>query len=438
MTRQGEAEAAVASGDPTPFSTIEDAVRDFRAGRMIIVVDDADRENEGDFVMAAEKVSPEAINFMATHGRGIVCLPCTGDRLDELRIPLMVAAKDGSHETAFAVSIDAKGSTTTGTSAFDRAATIRAVCDPATGPEDIQMPGHVFPLRAQPGGVLKRAGHTEAAVDLAVLAGMSPAGVICEIMHADGTMARLPELVRVAREHGLKLISIADLIQFRRQRERLVRKVAEAAIPTDNGQFRAHAYESLVDGRVHVAMVLGAVGDGRNILVRVHSECLTGDVFHSLRCDCGSQLEDALRTIGKEGRGVVLYIRGHEGRAIGLTHKLLAYQLQDEGRDTVEANLELGFKPDPRDYGIGAQILVDLGVRSMRLLTNNPSKRAGLEGYGLSIVERVPMETTPTKENLAYLRAKREKLGHLLLNLEGSDSKVPDGPHAADPDGDPS
>jgi 3,4-dihydroxy 2-butanone 4-phosphate synthase/GTP cyclohydrolase II len=386
--------------------------------------------------MAAEKVTPEAINFMATHGRGIVCLPCTGDRLDELRIPLMVATKDGSHETAFAVSIDAKGSTTTGTSAFDRAATIRAVCDPATTPEDIQMPGHVFPLRAQPGGVLKRAGHTEAAVDLAVLAGLSPAGVICEIMHADGTMARLPELVRVAREHGLKMISIADLIQFRRRRERLVRKVAEAAIPTANGQFRAHAYESLVDGRVHVAMVLGAVGDGESILVRVHSECLTGDVFHSLRCDCGSQLEDALRKIGEEGRGVVLYIRGHEGRAIGLTHKLLAYQLQDEGRDTVEANLELGFKPDPRDYGIGAQILVDLGVRSMRLLTNNPSKRAGLEGYGLSIAERVPVETTPTKENLTYLRAKREKLGHLLLNLEDADSTPPNGPEMTQPDGD--
>jgi 3,4-dihydroxy 2-butanone 4-phosphate synthase/GTP cyclohydrolase II len=418
------------------FASIEEAVQDIRAGRMVIVVDDADRENEGDFVMAAEKVTPDAINFMATHGRGIVCLPCTGERLDELRIPLMVAAKEGSHETAFAVSIDARGSTTTGTSAFDRAATIRAVCDPRTTPQDIQMPGHVFPLRAQPGGVLKRAGHTEAAVDLAVLAGLNPTGVICEIMHADGTMARLPELVRVAREHRLKLISIADLIQFRRQRERLVRKVAEATIPTVHGSFRTHAYESLVDGRVHVAMVLGAVGDGERILVRVHSECLTGDVFHSLRCDCGSQLEDALRKIGGEGRGVVLYIRGHEGRAIGLTHKLLAYQLQDEGKDTVEANLELGFKPDPRDYGIGAQILVDLGVRSMRLLTNNPSKRAGLEGYGLSIVERVPVETTPTKENLAYLRAKREKLGHLLGNVDRAEAASPGDEGAAGPDGD--
>jgi 3,4-dihydroxy 2-butanone 4-phosphate synthase/GTP cyclohydrolase II len=441
MTTREQVEATTGAGpetDPAVFASVEDALQDFGEGRMIIVVDDADRENEGDFVMAAEKVTADAINFMATHGRGIVCLPCTGERLDQLRIPLMVAEKEGSHETAFAVSIDARGTTTTGTSAFDRAATIRAVCDPATGPDDLQMPGHVFPLRAQPGGVLRRAGHTEAAVDLAVLAGLQPAGVICEIMHADGTMARLPELVRVAREHGLKLISIADLISYRRRRERLVRKVAEATIPTEEGQFRAHAYESLVDGRVHVAMVLGTVGDGESILVRVHSECLTGDVFHSLRCDCGSQLQDAQRKIGKEGRGVILYIRGHEGRAIGLTHKLLAYQLQEEGKDTVEANVELGFKPDPRDYGIGAQILVDLGVRSMRLLTNNPSKRAGLEGYGLSIIERVPVETTPTKENLTYLRAKREKLGHLLLNLESvPDQEGPD-QGAGEPGGDPS
>jgi 3,4-dihydroxy 2-butanone 4-phosphate synthase / GTP cyclohydrolase II len=439
MTTREQVEPTAGAGqetDPAVFASVEEALRDIREGRMIIVVDDADRENEGDFVMAAEKVTADAINFMATHGRGIVCLPLTRERLDQLRIPLMVAEKEGSHETAFAVSIDARGTTTTGTSAFDRAATILAVCDPDAGPDDLQMPGHVFPLRAQPGGVLRRAGHTEAAVDLAVLAGLQPAGVICEIMHADGTMARLPELVRVAREHGLKLISIADLISYRRRRERLVRKVAEATIPTEEGQFRAHAYESLVDGRVHVAMVLGTVGDGENILVRVHSECLTGDVFHSLRCDCGSQLRDAQRKIGKEGRGVILYIRGHEGRAIGLTHKLLAYQLQDEGKDTVEANVELGFKPDPRDYGIGAQILVDLGVRSMRLLTNNPSKRAGLEGYGLSIVERVPVETTPTKENLAYLQAKREKLGHLLLNLDGDpDQEGPD-QGAGEPGGD--
>ena len=400
------------------FASIEEAVEVIRAGGMVVVVDDAERENEGDFVMAAEKVTPDAINFMATHGRGIICMPCAGDRLDQLRIPLMVATKDGSHETAFAVSIDARGSTTTGTSAYDRAATIRAVCDPGTAPEDILMPGHVFPLRAQEGGVLRRAGHTEAAVDLAILGGMFPAGVICEIMHPDGTMARLPELRRVAEEHDLRIISIADLIEYRRQREKLVRRVAEAAIPTPYGGFTAHAYESIVDGRVHVAMVLGEVGDGRDIMVRAHSECLTGDVFRSLRCDCGTQLDDALAKIGAEGRGVVLYIRGHEGRSIGLTHKLRAYQLQEAGRDTVEANVELGFAPDPRDYGIGAQILYDLGVRSMRLLTNNPSKRAGLEGYGLSIVERVPLETEPTEENLRYLKAKREKLGHLLDNLE--------------------
>ena len=400
------------------FDPIEEAIADIKAGLMVIVVDDADRENEGDFVMAAESVTPEAINFMATHGRGIICMPCSGERLDDLRIPLMVATRGGSHETAFAVSIDARGTTTTGTSAFDRAATIRAVAEEGTRPEDIQMPGHVFPLRAHEGGVLKRAGHTEAAVDMARLAGMFPAGAICEIMHPDGTMARLPELHRVALEHGLKLVSIADLIEYRRKREKLVRKVAEANIPTIYGAFKAVAYESLVDGRVHVAMVLGEVGDGNDILVRVHSECLTGDVFHSLRCDCGTQLDDALGKIGAEGRGVALYIRGHEGRAIGLTHKLRAYQLQESGRDTVEANVELGFPPDPRDYGIGAQILFDVGVRSMRLLTNNPSKRAGLEGYGLSIAERVPLETEPTKENLAYLTAKREKMGHLLDNLE--------------------
>src|SRR6266540_1641210 len=372
------------------FATIEEGVEEIREGRVIIVVDDADRENEGDFVMAAEKVTPEAINFMATHGRGIICMPCEGRRLDELRIPLMVASKMGSHETAFAVSIDARGTTTTGTSAHDRAVTIQAVCSKETKPEDIQMPGHVFPLRAQEGGVLKRAGHTEAAVDLA----------------------------RLARLHRLKIISIADLIKYRRQREKLVRKVAEATIPTVFGRFKTYAYESLVDGRVHVAMVLGEVGDGEQILVRAHSECLTGDVFHSLRCDCGTQLEDALAKIGADGRGVVLYIRGHEGRAIGLTHKLRAYELQESGKDTVEANEALGFAADQRDYGIGAQILYDLGVRSMRLLTNNPLKRAGLEGYGLSIVERVPLETQPTSENLRYLRAKREKLGHLLNNLE--------------------
>ncbi|HEX6207054.1 MAG TPA: bifunctional 3,4-dihydroxy-2-butanone-4-phosphate synthase/GTP cyclohydrolase II [Actinomycetota bacterium] len=400
------------------FASIEEAVEDIAQGKIVIVVDDADRENEGDFVMAAEKVTPEAINFMATHGRGLVCLPSAGWRLDELGIPLMVQRSEGSQETAFAVSIDAKDVTTTGTSAHDRAATCRAVTEPSTRSEDLLMPGHVFPLRAQEGGVLRRAGHTEAAVDLASMAGLYPVGVICEIMHPDGTMARLPELVRVAREHDLKIISIADLIEHRRRREQLIEKVAEATIPTIYGEFRAQVYESKIDGRQHVAMVLGRVGDGRDVMVRVHSECLTGDVFHSLRCDCGTQLDSALGKIASEGRGVVLYIRGHEGRAIGLKHKLQAYSLQEQGKDTVEANLELGFPPDPRDYGVGAQILYDLGVRTMRLLTNNPSKRAGLEGHGLDIVERVPLETKPTAQNLDYLRAKREKLGHLLESLE--------------------
>jgi 3,4-dihydroxy 2-butanone 4-phosphate synthase/GTP cyclohydrolase II len=346
-------------------------------------------------------------------------MPVTADRLDELRIPLMVSKNNESHGTAFAVSIDIKGRTTTGTSAFDRAATVRAISDPELRAGDIRMPGHVFPLMAQEGGVLRRAGHTEATVDLARLAGLSPAGVLCEVLHPDGSMARLPELVRVAQTHGLKLISIADLIEHRRHREQLVRRTAEAIIPTEHGEFRANSYESVIDGNVHVALVLGEIGEGERVLVRVHSECLTGDVFGSLRCDCGDQLRGAIERIGEEGRGVVLYIRGHEGRAIGLTHKLLAYRLQEQGRDTVEANVELGFSADPRDYGIGAQILVDLGVRTMRLLTNNPSKRAGLEGYGLSIVERVPLETRPNARNIEYLRTKREKMGHLLQHLEG-------------------
>ncbi len=410
--------------DGSLFESIEDAIGDIKRGKMVIVVDDADRENEGDFVMAADMVTPAAINFMVTHGRGIVCMPCAGWRLDELRIPLMVSHKQSGHETAFAVSIDIKGRTTTGTSAHDRAATIKAVTEMETNTTDVQMPGHVFPLRPQEGGVLKRAGHTEAAVDLATLAGLFPAGVICEIMHPDGTMARLPELTRVAQEHGLKIISIADLIAYRRRREKLVRRVAEATIPTEHGEFVSYAYESVIDGSVHVALVLGDVGDGADILVRVHSECLTGDVFGSLRCDCGTQLESAFRKIGQEGRGVVLYFRGHEGRAIGLAHKLRAYRLQEQGRDTVEANVELGFPPDSREYGLGAQILYDLGVRTMRLLTNNPAKRAGLEGYGLAILERVPIETHPTPENIGYLRAKREKLGHLLDNLDDATDGV--------------
>jgi 3,4-dihydroxy 2-butanone 4-phosphate synthase/GTP cyclohydrolase II len=404
--------------DRSVFATIEEAVEDIRQGRIVIVVDDADRENEGDFIMAAEKATPEALNFMVTNGRGIVCMPVTAKRLDELRIPLMVSKNNESHGTAFAVSIDVRGRTTTGTSAFDRAATVRAIADPELSPADVQMPGHVFPLMAQEGGVLRRAGHTEATVDLARLAGLYPAGVLCEVLHPDGSMARLPELVRVAREHGLKLISIADLIEHRRRHERLVERTAEAVIPTAHGEFTAYTYESVLDRHVHVALVLGDIGDGERVLVRVHSECLTGDVFGSLRCDCGEQLRRAVERVGREGRGVVLYIRGHEGRAIGLTHKLRAYQLQEQGRDTVEANVELGFPADPRDYGIGAQILVDLGVHTMRLLTNNPSKRAGLEGYGLAIVERVPLETRPNARNIEYLRTKREKMGHILGQLE--------------------
>ena len=400
------------------FDPIEDAIADIGAGRMVVVVDDADRENEGDLIMAAELVSPERIAFMVRHTSGVICVPVVGERLDELQIPLMVHGGTDFQGTAFTVSVDSRRGTTTGISAADRATTVRALVDPTTRPEDLARPGHVFPLRYRDGGVLKRAGHTEAAVDLARLAGLTPAGVLCEVVNEDGTMARLPELIRFAGRHGLRIVSIADLIEHRRKREKLVRLVAEATIPTPYGEFRSSAYESLVDDRVHVAMVLGEVGDGQRILVRVHSECLTGDVFGSLRCDCGTQLDRALARIGEEGRGVVLYIRGHEGRAIGLTHKLRAYRLQEEGKDTVEANLELGFPADPRDYGIGAQILYDLGVRSMRLLTNNPAKRAGLEGYGLSIAERIPLETSPTPENLAYLRAKREKLGHLLDGLE--------------------
>ncbi|MGH2678395.1 MAG: bifunctional 3,4-dihydroxy-2-butanone-4-phosphate synthase/GTP cyclohydrolase II, partial [Actinomycetota bacterium] len=398
-----EEQAIVARETHAVFAPIEETVEDIRAGRMVIVVDDVDRENEGDLILAAEKATPEALAFMIRHTSGVVCMPVVGERLDELNIPLMVSGSADLQRTAFTVSVDVIQGTTTGISAADRAATIRAVIDDKTTPTDLVRPGHVFPLRYCEGGVLKRAGHTEAAVDLARLAGLSPAGVLCEIVNDDGTMARLPDLVRFAARHGLKVISIADLIEYRRRREQLVRKVAEARIPTIYGEFDTVGYESLVDGRVHVAMILGEVEDGRDILVRVHSECLTGDVFQSLRCDCGTQLDDALGKIGAAGRGVLLYIRGHEGRAIGLTHKLRAYRLQEQGRDTVEANQELGFAADPRDYGIGAQILYDIGVRSMRLLTNNPAKRAGLEGYGLSIVERVPLQTRPTEHNLAYL-----------------------------------
>jgi 3,4-dihydroxy 2-butanone 4-phosphate synthase / GTP cyclohydrolase II len=412
--------------DPDAFASIPEAIEEIRRGRMVIVVDDADRENEGDLIMAAERVTPEAIAFIVRHTSGVICMPVVGERLDELEIPLMVAANTDSRRTAFTVSVDARTGVTTGISAADRARTIQAVIDPATEPADLARPGHIFPLRYRDGGVLKRAGHTEAAVDLARLAGLYPAGVLCETVNEDGSMARLPDLIRFARTHGLKLISIADLIAHRRQHEVLVGRVAEAKIPTRHGEFRSIAYESTVDGRAHIALVLGEIGDGTDVLTRVHSECLTGDVFGSLRCDCGEQLDRALDLIGREGRGVLLYVRGHEGRAIGITHKLRAYELQDRGRDTVEANLELGFQADQRDYGIGAQILYDVGVRSMRLLTNNPGKRAGLEGYGLRISERIPLQTEPTAQNVGYLRAKREKLGHILdlPEVDGAEARA--------------
>ncbi len=396
------------------FSSIEEAIEKIKRGGMVIVVDDEDRENEGDFCMAAERVTPEAINFMAKHGRGLICLPCTPERLDQLKIPTMVPDNTSFHETAFTVSIDAKHGTTTGISARDRATTIRTVVNPKTEPEDISMPGHIFPLRARKGGVLERAGHTEAAVDLARLAGLSPAGVICEIMNEDGTMARVPQLEKIAGKFGLKMTTIADLIRFRHRTEKLVRRIAEVNLPTKYGMFTAIGYESILDGKCHLALVKGKVEGGNDILVRVHSECLTGDVFRSLRCDCGGQLEEALKKIAQEGRGVFLYIIGQEGRGIGLVNKLRAYELQEEGKDTVEANKELGFPPDLRDYGIGAQILVDLGITSMRLMTNNPRKIVGLEGYGLKITERVPLVVRPSFHNIDYLRVKRDKLAHLF------------------------
>jgi len=396
-------------------TTIEEALEELRAGRMIIVVDDEDRENEGDLVMAAEKATPEAINFMTRHGRGLICAALTGERLEVLRIPLMVPL-DGNicrFQTAFTVSVDARHGTTTGISAYDRAVTIRALADPDTRPEDLAMPGHIFPLRAREGGVLVRAGHTEAAVDLARLAGLTPAGIICEILAEDGRMARLPQLEAFATTHGLRIISIADLIAYRRRQEKLVRCAAQACLPTRHGEFTALAYEDVITGMHHLALVMGHVADGRPVLVRAHSECLTGEVFGSLRCDCGPQLERAMELIGTEGRGVVLYMR-QEGRGIGLCNKLRAYALQEQGLDTVEANERLGFPADLRDYGIGAQILADLGLRELRLLTNNPRKVVGLEGYGLRVVERIPLVIPPTAENRAYLWAKQEKLGHLL------------------------
>jgi 3,4-dihydroxy 2-butanone 4-phosphate synthase/GTP cyclohydrolase II len=397
-----------------PFSTIEAAVAAVGRGELVVVVDDADRENEGDLIMAAEKVTPERMGFMIRHTSGVICMPVEGHRLDELRLPLMVADNTESQRTAFTVSIDARLGTSTGISAADRAATVHAVLDPRTRAEDLARPGHIFPLRYREGGVLKRAGHTEAAVDLSRLAGLQPAGVLAEVVNEDGSMARLPALERFAGEHRLELISIADLIRYRRHREKLVRRVSEARIPTPFGDFTAYVYESILDGTEHVAFVRGDIAGRENVLVRVHSECLTGDVFGSMRCDCGPQLELAMETIAADGAGVVVYLRGHEGRGIGLGHKFRAYTLQDQGRDTVEANVELGFPPDSREYGIGSQILVDLGVSTIRIMTNNPAKYGGLEGYGLEIVERVPLHVLPNAENIRYLRTKQDKMGHLL------------------------
>ena len=399
------------------FTPIDEAIAAIRNGKMVVVVDDEDRENEGDLTIAAERVTPEVINFMVTHGRGQVCLALTPERLDALEIPLEVPINSSIRETAVCVSIDARGKTSTGISAADRAATVLTAIAPETKPQDLLRPGHMFPLRARQGGVLVRSGHTEAAVDLARLAGLNPSGVICEIMSKDGTMMRVPELTRFARRHSLLLVTIADLINYRMRTERLVRKVAEARLPTEFGHFQVVAFESPLDGETHIALVRGDIGDGLDVMVRVHSKCLTGDVFHSARCDCGPQLHKAMQRIATEGRGVLLYLN-QEGRGIGLANKIRAYELQDQGFDTVEANERLGFKADQRDYGIGAQILGELGVRTMRLLTNNPRKFIGLQGYGLSVSESVPLEIVPATEfTRKYLKTKKDKLGHKLSSV---------------------
>ncbi len=399
------------------FSSIEEAIADIKEGKMIIVVDDENRENEGDIVMAAEKITPEAVNFIARHARGLICVPLEGERLDELRLAPMVQDNTAKMGTPFAVSVDAVHDTTTGISAHDRAVTIKALVDPETKPEDLARPGHIFPLRAARGGVLRRSGHTEAAVDFAKLTGLSPAGVLCEIMAEDGSMARIPELSKMADEFSLKIVTIYDLILYRRRKERLIKRVAEAMLPTKFGDFKLFAYEGTLDQSASVALIMGEPWKKKSALVRVHSQCLTGDVFGSLRCDCGEQLEHALEAIAEEGSGVFLYIQ-QEGRGIGLMNKIRAYELQDRGRDTVEANEELGFPPDLRDYGIGAQILADLDLHKIRLLTNNPRKLIGLKAYGLEIVERVPIEMAPNKRNIKYLAAKRDKLGHLFTILD--------------------
>lgn len=403
------------------LASIPEALEDIKAGKFVIVVDDEDRENEGDLIMAADKVTPEAINYMAMHGRGLICMPVTGERLDELKIPMMVRDNTSKFTTAFTVSVEAKHGTSTGISAADRATTVKTIIDPETRPDDLLMPGHMFPLRARDGGVLVRAGQTEAAVDLARLAGLKPAGVLCEIMNEDGTMARMPQLEVTAEKFGLKIISVADLIAYRYRHERLVHRVAEARMPTPHGEFTVIAYRSNTDPDEHLALVMGDVTTDEPVLVRVHSQCLTGEVFGSLRCDCGEQIQIAMKSIAKEGRGVVLYMR-QEGRGIGIHNKIRAYALQDAGLDTVEANLSLGFDPDLRDYGIGAQILADLGMREIRLLTNNPKKVIGLESYGLKVTEIVPVITSPNRYNRRYLSTKQKKMGHLLEVSDAADA----------------
>ncbi len=398
-----------------PLATIEQAIEDIRAGRLVIIVDDEDRENEGDLVMAAEKITPEAVNFMATHGRGLICVPMLAQRLEQLRIPMMVHENTARHSTAFTVSVDVLKGATTGISAYDRALTIQALIDPNAMPEDLARPGHIFPLRYMEGGVLKRAGQTEASVDLARLAGLYPAGVLCEIMKDDGTMARMPDLELFAERYGLKIASVADIIKYRREHEKLIERVAEARVPTRFGEFTAISYRSVVDTNEHVALIKGKVTPDDPMLVRVHSECLTGDVFGSVRCDCGGQIGLALQAIEREGKGIFLYMR-QEGRGIGIHNKLKAYALQDEGLDTVDANIKLGFAPDPRQYGVGAQILIDLGVKKLRLLTNNPKKRVGLGGFGLEIVDMVSIVAPVTSENRRYLETKRARLGHLFTD----------------------
>jgi len=412
---QARAPLALAK-DQSPFARIEDAVEAIRAGRMVIVVDDPDRENEGDLTIAAEKVTPDAINFMARYGRGQICLSMTGARLDELDIPPAVHANTTSLGTAFCVPIDAKHRVTTGISAADRAATVLAAIDPATKPLDLARPGHMSPLRARDGGVMVRAGQTEAAVDLARIAGLYPAGVICEIMNDDGTMARVPQLRRFAKRHGLLMVTVADLIRHRTRTESLVRRAASAKLPTTYGEFHVHVFDTQVDNQTHVALVCGDISSGKDVLVRVHSSCLTGDVLHSIRCDCGAQLDVALQRIAREGRGVLLYLN-QEGRGIGIANKIRAYELQDEGFDTVEANERLGFKADQRDYGMGVQILRELGIRSMRLLSNNPRKLVGIEGYGLSVTEWLPLEIPASESTRRYLKTKKEKLGHKLSSV---------------------